>query len=109
MGNLFAITDPHALWNITGLQKLIYFIIMFYLCLPKKNKEKKLCQGAKNTSLDLLSTCLPVKSFVLTQCCVVTSVMKILIRTMSNVQLGQIFPRAACSLALVQIKAFQCH
>jgi len=63
MGNLFAITDPHALWNIVGLQKLINFIITFYLCLPKENKEKKVCQGAKNTSLGLLSTCLPVKKF----------------------------------------------
>ena len=54
---------PHVLWNIAGRpQKLICFILKFYLYLPKESKEKK-CQGARETSLDLLSTCLLVVKF----------------------------------------------
>jgi len=41
---------PHELWNIAGgPQKLINFNILFYLYLPKENKERKVCQGARET------------------------------------------------------------
>jgi len=41
----------HELWNIAGWpQKLIIFILKFYLYLPKWKKERKLCQGASDFS-----------------------------------------------------------
>jgi len=39
-------------------------ILKFDLYLPKEYKQSKLCQGAKETSLDLLSTCLLVMEFL---------------------------------------------
>ena len=55
---------PHESWNPTdGLQKLNNSILNFYLYLPKENKERKTCQGCRETSLDLLSTCLLVIEF----------------------------------------------
>jgi len=57
MGNLFTITCRMNLeyrWRATNI---INFILKFYRYLPKGNKERKLCQGARETSLDLLCTC----------------------------------------------------
>jgi len=52
------------MWNIaSGSQKLIVLIFKFYLFLPTKIKEIKLCQGTRDVSLDLLSTCLPLMEF----------------------------------------------
>jgi len=39
------------------------FILKFCLHLPKGNKERKLCHRARDTSLGLLFTCLPVMEF----------------------------------------------
>jgi len=43
-------------------QKLTHFIIKFYFCLPKKNKERKSGPGME-TSFDLLSMCLFILEF----------------------------------------------
>jgi len=87
---------PHGLWDISGgTPKLINFILKFNLYLPKENKERKPCQGAKETSLDSLSTSLLTSlswSIVLSRCCVLTWVTKILMRAKSNLHAGRIWP-----------------
>jgi len=52
MGDPFSIKHgPHELRKITGGSHiLINFILKFYII----SKEKKLCQGARETSLDFL-------------------------------------------------------
>jgi len=44
--------------------KMINFILNFFPCLPNENKERKLGEWARDTSLDLLSICVS-RSFVL--------------------------------------------
>jgi len=44
-------------------QKLINFILKFYLYFLNDYKERKLSQGARETFTDLLSTCLLVMEF----------------------------------------------
>jgi len=52
------------LWIIASWpQKSINLILKFYLYVSKENKEQKLRQAARDTSLDQLSTCLPVMEF----------------------------------------------
>jgi len=52
MGNLLYNSGPYELWNIDGvtMQKIIIFVLKLYLHLPKENKERKLCQGARDFS-----------------------------------------------------------
>ena len=61
LGNLFSIAGRmNCRMSLAG-RKFFYFqLLKFNPCLPKENKERKLCQGARETSLDLLSTCLLV-------------------------------------------------
>jgi len=47
-------------WQAT---KVIWFFLNFYLYLPKESAKKKLYQGVRETSLDLLFACLLVMEF----------------------------------------------
>jgi len=70
------------MWNVAGgWQKLINFNVKFCLNFPKENKERKPCQGARETSdfVYSLHFCLSW-SLVLTRCCVPTWVKKTLMR-----------------------------
>jgi len=73
---------PHGFWNIAGgPQKFINFIFLY---LPKGSKKKKI--RVKERQRLLLTYCLHVClswSFVLTRCCVLTWVTKIVMREAS--------------------------
>ena len=87
---------PNELWNISsGPQNCTNFILKFYLYLPKGNKKSKY---AKQRERLLLAYCICVclsRSFVLTLCCVLIWVTKILMRAMLNVHAGRKFPTTA--------------
>jgi len=92
MGNLFTITGRLNFgMSLAGRKN---FILKFCLYLPKNRKEKKLRQGARKTSFDLLSTCLLVMSFILMWCCALTWVTKILMRAILNARGAAFCPRA---------------
>ena len=50
--------------SLAGRKKYLqYFTLKFYHHRPKENKERKLCKGATETSIDLLSACQLVMEF----------------------------------------------
>jgi len=64
------------------------FILKIYLYIPKENKERILCQGARDFSW--LQVCLSW-NFVLAWCCVLTWVMKMLMQDILNVHMDCIW------------------
>ena len=79
---------PHELWNIArGQQKLINFILKFYLYLPKEIRGKS---HVKERERLLFTLCLS-RSFDLTRSCVLTRVTKIVTRAILNVHAGRRF------------------
>jgi len=61
VGNLFNIMGQMN--SEISPQKFINLILKFYLHLPMGSREKKLCQGADETSPNPLSTCLLAMEF----------------------------------------------